>query len=892
MEGYGFSIAVLHTFDRPRHLVIRALCDYANGEKGDRWHTYAAAAAASYAHHLLADWPFPPVKSTAVNMPQVGDMSMPGERSGYREHFDYYDVPGAATVSAVTSIAPPLGRRDPRLPLRGRDGLFDELVDALSKRRPEPQVRILHGLVGCGKTRIALELAQWAAENEVDSWWISAAEGSANLVAGMLTVARLLGATDEHLKQGDPADVLWRRLNEYEQRWLLVVDNADDLDILTVGSRPLADGTGWLRPFRSDKGLVVATSREGNHDAWGHWTKLHSVGTLTPAEGAEMLADLAPDAGPLEAARLLSARLGGLPLALRLAGSYLSKTTTEALPWAGDSATINTYSAYHEAVDQRNEELFHGTGEFASVVDGSWKAILTAWDLSLRLLDQRGVAHARALLRLMSCFGHAPIPYVLMLQPERLAESPLFAQISGRTLWETLQALAGVGLVDLQRDRTVADLAVARLAVIHPLVRDASRASPEVADHVDEYLRLVTRLLQRATDDLDPVDPSTWPSWQILFPHCPSAMELLTRSTAQRSKIEIVDITGLRYRGARYLQATGLFHQAEAEYRTIVEVRERRLNSDDPETLGARHSLSVIFWYLGQLEQADHMLRLLVADATKSLGSDDPETLEARHDLAVVLRARAKLEDAELILREVHGARVRVLGQNHPDTLSTEHEIGFVRQDRGDHEEADRIYRQVLQKRQEQFGLDDEAKLMYLKHSIAYVVQMRGCYREADALFREVLSSSNRLLGPGHPHTLAVRNNLGLLLRQMHCLDEAQRTLDEVLVAREKVLGPDHPDTLTTRYNLGLTWYDRQDQLAAERIFQQVLGARERVLGSDHPDTLETRFRLGVLLRDIGKDAEAQLAFGEVSKARQRVLGPTHPDTQAALKALDDVAGG
>lgn len=60
MEGYGVSAAAWQRFEPVRCLVIRALCDYADGEKNDIWHTYAAAVAAGFTKHFLLDMPLPP----------------------------------------------------------------------------------------------------------------------------------------------------------------------------------------------------------------------------------------------------------------------------------------------------------------------------------------------------------------------------------------------------------------------------------------------------------------------------------------------------------------------------------------------------------------------------------------------------------------------------------------------------------------------------------------------------------------------------------------------------------------------------------------------------------------------------------------------------------------
>ena len=60
MEGYGFSVAIGQSFDKVRHLVIKAICDLADSSKNDEWHEYAAAVAADFTKHFLLDRPLEP----------------------------------------------------------------------------------------------------------------------------------------------------------------------------------------------------------------------------------------------------------------------------------------------------------------------------------------------------------------------------------------------------------------------------------------------------------------------------------------------------------------------------------------------------------------------------------------------------------------------------------------------------------------------------------------------------------------------------------------------------------------------------------------------------------------------------------------------------------------
>ena len=245
----------------------------------------------------------------------------------------------------AVSIAAPAGQRDESLPVRGRDVLLAELAG------PGPWVRVLHGLGGCGKTRLALEAAFRAQQCGLVVWWISAAEAGV-LAAGMRALGRRLGVSDADLEHGDAADVMWQRLEGRQDPWLLVFDNADDPQVLAGAGTCVAEGRGWLRPDTGQAGMVLVTSRDGTPASWGPWSRRHRLEMLPADPAAGVLADHAghhPGLGSEQDARLLASRLGGLPLALKIAGSYLAEAAAIPAAFAG-TGVIRTYREYRDAI--------------------------------------------------------------------------------------------------------------------------------------------------------------------------------------------------------------------------------------------------------------------------------------------------------------------------------------------------------------------------------------------------------------------------------------------------------------------------------------------------------------------------------------------------------------
>src|SRR6266704_6876604 len=319
-------------------------------------------------------------------------------------------MPGSAP--GPLPVGPPLGKLPPEV--RGREGLIGELRRAL---RPYPwrasRAFVIAGMGGLGKYTIALTAARMAKERGYRVWWVRAAD-TAQLTSGMLEVLRELGAPESvtvPVREGarTAAARAWEFLNGEHaagRRWLLVFEGADNPVVLAgAGAGTPADGTGWLRP--DPAGMVIVTTRIRDPRVWGPGVTLRELRPLDDEAGAEVLRDLAPevaDHGGQEA-RELSRRLGGLPLALHLAGTYLGS------PFARWS----TFAEYHRALD--GVELPVALTDIEERGADIHATVQRTWDLSLDALAAEGMPQARPLLLVLSCFAPAtPIPAWLLPQ--------------------------------------------------------------------------------------------------------------------------------------------------------------------------------------------------------------------------------------------------------------------------------------------------------------------------------------------------------------------------------------------------------------------------------------------------------------------------------------------
>jgi hypothetical protein len=384
----------------------------------------------------------------------------------------------------------------------------------------------LVGLGGTGKSAMALQLAKLARDQGKPAWWVEAA----SIKTSMLRLARALGAeagtlADAKAGEEDPADVLWQALAEHDDGWLLVINNADEAGALTVMGREVRHGDGWVRGATS--GLVLVTTRLRDPNVWGHSVELHYVNWLTDGAGAEVLCDLAPHAGTSAEAIDLSKRLGGLPLALHQAGSYIANSL--------DPAT-RTFAGYRHELATHFPELMKPAYELTDR-----ELVTSTWELSLDQLAESGKFAARPLLEVLSCFvGGTPIPTDRLDLTALTALTADDCQADAGELWRSANDLKTVGLLEIREGAT--GIHNDQYWVVHPLVAETTQLRLATRPGPRTDIAAAIQLLVRSIVELDPAAPDDWQTWQDWLPH---ASSLATSNTLALTTGQLAELKGV-----------------------------------------------------------------------------------------------------------------------------------------------------------------------------------------------------------------------------------------------------------------------------------------------------------------------------------------------------------
>ncbi|MFV2099013.1 NB-ARC domain-containing protein, partial [Micromonospora sp. LOL_014] len=631
--------------------------------------------------------------------------------------------------------------------IRGRDRVIGELVH-LYERNADPALRVhvLHGMGGVGKTAIAQHVAKVLRQRGITVWFISAAEAS-SLHSGMRELAMSLGASSYELDREwthNAPDVLWRRLKAYSRRWLIVIDNADDLSALAPVNQTVAQRNGWIRPTGTRNGAIIVTSRDGTKSSWGNWCRMHQIGILPVADSAQMLIDIAgSNCGSKEQAADLAGRLGGLPLALHLAGRYLADARL--VPVSGQ---ITTFTDYHAALDRHGVSAVFPDGNGVMTVARAISVIAETWELSLTSMERGGRYKARNLLRLLSTMADAEIPYHVLLDPSEMATSDMFRGLTPGRLRELLQSLSSFGLIELKVDGEVPmatatrDLPLGTLS-LHPLIRDVSRHHLRVGGNMGAAIEVAARLLHRAAIRYDDhTEPKNWPVLKLLAPH---PLHLLTLAAAESDlRAEVTsDLTQAASMITRYMAAIGLYAAAVSEAKLIRDLAVGILGEEHPDILQVSADIASFTGGTGDVHSARELYAGLVLVSDRVLGAEREESLMYRSNLAFFTGVAGDPAAARSQCLKLLPVASRAIGVEGNAARAIRRNLALFSAELGDFEAA----QHQIEALNRFYGNNEDFSMIVFRVRFACRIGRSGDYSSARDQLVELLPTLRKVLG-------------------------------------------------------------------------------------------------------------------------------------------------
>ncbi len=735
----------------------------------------------------------------------------------------------------------------------GRGQLLERLHEQLSRSHSAAltQSYALSGLGGIGKTQTAIEYAYRYGEEYSAVLWVRA-DSRETLVADYVAIAHLLGLPGQDASDQMHIVTATKRWLEQQKGWLLILDNADELSLLSD-----------FQPIKS-QGHVLLTTRA---QATGKIAQSLSVEKMELSEGLQLLlrrAKLLDLEEPLDnlsdalrkTAQQLVTELDGLPLALDEAGAYIEET--------GCSLTeyLDLYGRHHLALLQQQSEVL---AEYPHTVASTWA-------LSFTQVEQQSPA-AGDLLRLCAFLHPDAIPEAMMT--EGAADlGPLLSQVAANPL------LLNGAIQLLRRYSLVKRDSEARLLNIHRLVQVVLKESLNQAMQ-QQWAERSVRAVNRAFPE---VEFATWQRCELCLPHA-----LLGARWIEQYSFTFPEATRLLHVAGLYLRDRGQYIQAEPLLKRALSMREQVLGDEHADTASTLNQLAWLYALHGNYQQAEGLLQPALANLERVLGLEHPELATTLDMLALAYLYEGKYAEAEPLLQRALSIREQALGKNHPLVAESLNDLALLYYYQGKYAQAEPLFQQALALYESTRG-PEHPETLITHHNLADLYIKQGKYVQAEPLLQHVLATRERVLGSAHPYTATSLRLLGRLYMLQGKYAQAEPLLQGTLALDERQLGPEHEHTMRDRLYLAQLAQATGQDARAESLYQRALTSFERVLGAEHPRVAETLTGLAQLYTQQGNYTQAGPLLERALSIDEHALGSEQPQTATVLDAQGRLA--
>ncbi|ESU07843.1 hypothetical protein FGSG_02411 [Fusarium graminearum PH-1] len=727
-------------------------------------------------------------------------------------HINHYSSPRPTPHTGVIRVIPYPRNED----LIHRRDLIDKL-DELLPSTPESCSAALWGLGGSGKTQIALNYAYRRCDTDQECcvFWVHA-ENETTFAADYKAIGTKLGF-DEQLDGTRLLNAV-RTAIEAMPKWLMIIDNADNLSLFGVGRQAQAEDEteqqgNSMRYYIpcSPQGTVLWTSRDG-----------HIAGTLVGASRCIKVQSMAVD----EARHLLGSTLDNTsttPEMLRGAGTDALLEELQYLPLA-----ISQAGAYMKRLSMTAEEYLNHLNqgktrwEVLKVSDTDRhrrpevsNSVLETWKISTEQIRAESKISYHV-LHVTAYVDNQDIPEELLVaaaysfaidedQDEHENEQGSGIQISEFEALQSVARLQEFSFLNLRRTE-----GCERRYEMHKLVQEAIRYDLRIRSLSENTTCSGTEQLEafysakslHVVDDLFPTDRkrTSWVQCEKYVTHA-----IRVGEWAELSSTEV--------RTASLLQAVAIFLYDRGRWREIKSLFERVwslrrdvLGEKHLDTIMALQNSGLTYNVEGQYAKVLPIYLEVLQLRRQVLGEEDPSTLISLGLLGSAYFELKQYNKAEILHEKALELQRVVLGEKHIDTIQSMRDLGYtyLRQGRLNKSQeiaikALEITREVL--RETNMDTIDAMELL----AQTYIEQ--GQYKEGEVILVEALSLGKDVLTETHPTILGFMADLALIYKRQGRYNDAESLYQTVLDLRRQVLGDNHPKTLSVFMVTEVTWF-------------------------------------------------------------------------------------
>ncbi|EWZ80549.1 hypothetical protein FOWG_15279 [Fusarium oxysporum f. sp. lycopersici MN25] len=818
----GLEMEAAGTINRIPVGVIRGVCDYGDRHKNKGWQPYAAAMAASYARALL-DVIRPSLPSASDPRPEVNQQQR------------------IARILPEPCYYMPLmkNRR-----FTGRRSVLQALEEMAFGQDQVNRIALV-GLGGVGKTQIALQFAHEVKEKHphYSIFWVPTLSNEGAERAYVEIAKRLrVQKTDD---SDDVKELVCQHLASGEAgKWLLIVDNADDPDLI-LGTEQKRGLEEYL-PL-SDNGVVLITTRTRQIAVDLAQSDVLDVQEMDREEAIHLFTTSLiqkPQLGNEELVLELLTKLTFLPLAIAQASAYLNK----------NKAPIRAYLKLLEGAESEVSKVLGREFGDNTRYKGTQNAIGTTWIVSF---DQ---------IQKLDPLAVDLLSFISYIEPKAIPQSIL--PVSAPAEFESaIGTLCSYSFLARREEADTFDM--------HSLVHTATR----------DWLRKGERGRQSFQDAIShlaarfPVEGDF--NYTLRSEYVPHAMRLLSRNDQERGDDTYTLLEKLGWSFARDRR----FKESSECAEEVFKWRRSFLPETDLLRLRAETTLGIAYADRRQFEDASEILSHVVKTQSGILAEDEPLRLIAEYALASVYMNVKRVEDAIEIFEHIVDVE-KHLDEEDDSRLSSKKGLADAYLANGQREEAIDILQHIIKVRKR--TQDNNFDCLACHYSLGTALLGSGQTENAIEIFERLQVTGMETLEESDQLRLANEHSLGSAFLQLGRIKDAVPIFEHVVEMERRILPENDSSLLKYEQELAHAYLVDGRTLDAINILEHVVGFNRRTLPENDQWRLASERDLAAAYQKVGRTREAIEILERAVSAKSGILAYNYPYRQEFRRLLLD----
>ena len=613
--------------------------------------------------------------------------------------------------------------------------------------------------------------------------------------------------------------------SEESGKWLIVIDNADDIDLLYNSNE------GRLASYfpRSERAAILMTTR--NRQVGVKFATNRNIIDLPAFDNREssiLLTSRLGDNPEDQHDRIkLAEALEGIPLALIQAISYITE----------NEITIARYLSNYQLSDKSKIHLLSENFEDDTRDAESMNPVAVTWVVTFEYMKKYNLVAANTLC-LMSMFNAQAVPESILSSATQDEKEHLITE-------RALGVLQAYSMISLRHSSTMLQEKQGRSFDLHRLVRLVTRNWLTMTNSFDYWTAKAVEILSCRYKSVLWKDPESWSGYlphavtllsnpKLQFRHEPNSVP--TRFLGQKLRgghAESGTLCQLCFATLLGGLASSYRENSEAALslsmiRKVTVMSRQALGEHHPDTLDCGHYEAIILADLRDYDRAEQRFRETLANANSRLSPYHFVSMRTLRDFAYFLNKRGRAVEAESLILQLIELCKEEHGESHVETLDAMARLSKIFLTQGRNEEATQIGLQILQ----------ICPTMKITVDLADIFSLQKQYSKAEELYLRVLDHEDMRLDENLDDE-GVLVKLGVLYFNQAAYDKAEHFQLSALGVRKKLWGGSHRRTLKVMEHLAATYYRQGRNDDAERLAKSIFEHRKELKEDVRRDSRE-----------------------------------------------------